>query len=185
MSLHPEINPGNPEARKFELSEVEAWPIKMGFYLQLEHGLMGSFPAIFAGAIGKNAREVVVFDRAVLINKVWPRMTPRNSNICSMTFYVSEELGVAFPVHNAEDMIKHAGPQQIPPVRFATETEIDDLVAVNPNPFEWAPGLIGDDMSEDEFKRTLRAAAESHGIQLNPQPQPNTKEAEAADFQSA
>lgn len=159
------------ELPKFTLAEVQKWPIKMGFYLQLDHGLMGTFPAIFADSAGENTREVVVFDKGILLNKVWPLMTPRKSKLSSQTFYVNKKLGIAFPVDQAENMIEH-NRSQIPPIKFATEAEIDDLIATNSNPFIWAPGLISYDMNEDEFKRTIEAAARYHRVQLDAEPEP-------------
>ncbi len=158
--------------RKFTLAEVEKWPIKMGHCLELEHGLMGNFPAIIKGQMeGKYPRPVLMFEKEPLISKVWPLMSKRESKLSSQTYYVSEELGVAFPVRMAEFMIEGAWPEPIPPVRFLTKEELDRIIAENPNPFEWAPGLIGPDMNADEFIETLRAAAAKHGVNLD-EPEP-------------
>lgn len=133
----------------FELlkGDESSYVTKPGYFAQLEHGLMGFFPAIFAD---DPKRIVVTLDRELLCDVV-KTLTPRRFRISENLFYVIEDQGVAYA--NIDDKERSV------PDRFLTREEFTDLTAKNEKPFEWAPGLIGNDMSPEEFADSLRAVA--------------------------
>ncbi len=141
----------NPEQRTDEngcplnLFEVlkgdpSSYELQVGYFLSLEHGLMGFFPAIFAD----DSKRVVVTLSKPLIEKVWKMLPPRKSRLSHNTFYVVKTHSVAFA--DVDDK-ERSGPD-----RYLTEEEFEQLTSDPENkPFKWAPGLIGNDMSSEEF----------------------------------
>ena len=130
-------------------SKQPGYVLKTGYILQLKHGLMGFFPA----TVGDTKRIVVTTD-AELIEEVWKTLPHRSSEIVSTNFYVNEDLGVGFPVLGSARYDN----EESKPQTLVTRKEFEALTTNDPFAFRWAPGLIGDDMGEDEFVRTLEAA---------------------------
>lgn len=121
-----------------------AYEIKQGYWLQLEHGLMGFFPAIFAD---DRKRLVITLDKELIV-KVWRMLSPRRSKIGENLFYVVKDLGVAYANIDDKEMSE--------PDRYLTQEEFDQLTAdESARPFAWAPGLLGADMSEEDFIRSI------------------------------
>jgi len=167
----------------------------MGYFLELDHGLMGFFPAIITGM----KMMILVFERELIFD-IWQILEPRPSKLAEATFYVSEEHGVAFPTHDTRSHVEN-------PIHFLTRSQFERLFEKYPDTFGWAPGLIGNDMSEIEFLQTIKAAADVAGIKLEDVPenlmkallkesreleeklfgtqQTTTEEIAAADFQHA
>ena len=44
--------------------------------------------------------------------------------------------------------------------------KFDAIIAQDPNPFTWAPGLVGNDMSPADFHETIEEVARQHSIIL-------------------
>ena len=132
------------------LLNQEGFELAIGYSLELTHGLMAYFPAIFAGT----TRIVFVFDLE-LLEAVWGMLSPRRSTVNKTLFYVNHSKGVAFPVsvrEPLEELLKRT------PAPVLTRSEFDQITADGVIPFAWAPGLIGDDMSFAEFQEALQAA---------------------------
>ena len=136
------------------LSEVlpnqEGFELAVGYSLELSHRLMGYFPAIFTGT----KRTVLVFDRE-LLEAVWKLLSPRHSEINQGLFYVNHSEGIAFPLsvqRLLEDLLS------MTPVEVLTWSEFDQVTANGATPFSWAAGLVGNDMTAEEFQETLQAA---------------------------
>ncbi|MDB5260555.1 MAG: hypothetical protein JWN37_786 [Candidatus Nomurabacteria bacterium] len=117
------------------------------YFLELEHGLMGTFPALFKGT-----RNVVLTPDLELITDVWKLMTLRKARVSSMHFFLNHELSIAYPAVNELERSESI------PNQILTREEFNAVLAADPKPFEWAPGLVGDDMSREEFQRTVEAA---------------------------
>jgi hypothetical protein len=148
MSNYDEKIDGVPQnlglLRKGDQSGYE---IRTGFSLELKHGLMGYFPAIY-----RETRFIVVTIDEALIREVWKTLSPRQSKLNSNDFYVNERLGVCYPLPGA-----YREASDCPAMRFLTRQRFDELMRTK-QPFQWAPGLIGDDMSRREFIETIEAA---------------------------
>lgn len=137
----------------FELlkGDESSYEIKPGFFAQLDHHLMGFFPAIFAE---DRKRVVVTLSRELMI-KVLETLPPRKFRIGENLFYVFKDHGVAYA--NIDDK------ESSTPDRYLTEEEFLKLTADGKKPFKWAPGLIGADMNEEEFLDSLKAVAAKVG----------------------
>lgn len=123
--------------------------LKTGYSLQLTHGLMGYFPV----TVGDTERIVVTTD-IKLIEDVWKTLPPRRSEISTCNFYVNEEIGIGFAVRGST----RSDNEQSEPFLLLGRAEFDALIAKDPHPFRWAPGLISNDMGHDEFIRTIELA---------------------------
>ncbi|TSA44353.1 hypothetical protein D4R51_03935 [bacterium] len=130
--------------------DQRGYEIRTGYFLELDHDLDGLFPALFKGT----ERMVITLDPE-LLKEVWETLPPRRSKESSLQFYVSEELSVAFPMHDRGE-----------PIKLLNREKFKELTNTDSHPFEWAPGLVSNDMSRAEFIRTIRATAERHSITL-------------------
>jgi hypothetical protein len=128
--------------------DQSGYKIKTGFSLELEHGLWGYFPAIYR----VTQRIVVAFDED-LIHEVWKTLSPRGSVLNRNDFYVNEDLGVCYPLPR-----EHRVASDCKPMRFLTKQQFDELMKTE-QPFQWAPGLVGNGMTEQEFVQAIEAAA--------------------------
>lgn len=138
------IYPENLKDLKKDKEAFSHYQIKPCYYLELKHGLMGFFPAVI-----NDTRRMIITSDKDLIEKIWERLSPRQSKMDEDLFYIHENGLIGFPA-------KHwNGDQNAKACHLMTEEEFEILI----NPFEWAPGLIGDDMSPEEFMKTIKAAA--------------------------
>jgi hypothetical protein len=150
--------PGVPENLKELLAgDKKGYEIKTVYFVELKHNLWGFFPAIV-----KSDERVVVTTDQDLLQKVWKTLSPRSSKMNSNLYYVNEELGVGFPILGTSDSEQ----KRSTPDKLLTTQEFESMIAADPHPFEWAPGLIGNDMNREEFLRTIQAAAEESGVTL-------------------
>ena len=140
------------ELKKGDTSE---YPIKEFFYLELTHGLMGCFPVI----LYDTDRIVITIDRQ-LLERVWKMLHPRRSEMVVGHGYVSEKHSVVYPITGTT---QYEMERSIPD-RFLNEAEFHELTKGGVNPFNWAPGLLGSDMSEEEFLASIKQAAKHCGI---------------------
>jgi hypothetical protein len=123
----------------------------MMYVLVLDHGLMGTFPAIFKGT----SDPVITADLEVL-KKVWALLKPRKAKIVDQLAYINDGLGVSvrFPSYHGEPFESCVAASILTPAQF------EELVAKDPKPFEWAPGLFGgDDKVTDDFIQLLEGLA--------------------------
>ena len=151
-----------PEGTPENLAELlnvnqQGYELRTGYSLQLKHGLMGYFPALYKGT-----RNIVVTLDHQIMQEVWKTLSPRRSQLDESQFYVNEQTGVCYPMLGTSKYEQ----EESKPIVFLTKDEFQQLIAADPHPFEWAPGLIGNDMSKAEFRQTLEAAAKEHGIAL-------------------
>lgn len=143
-----------PENLKVLLEkDLDGYRLKSGYFLELEHGLWGFFPAVFFGT----GRIIITLDPE-LLQEIWKMLPRRRSKMSSNQFYVNSDLKIGYPMI---DQTEQSKPQEL-----FTREEFEALVKVEKQPFEWAPGLIGNDMTEAEFRRTLEEVARQHGVAL-------------------
>ncbi len=129
--------------------------LRIGYYLELKHTCMGCYPAIIAD----QKRTIVVIEKD-LLKDVATHLTPRRSVISSGIFYVhlTTMEACAISGYDLEEKMKREV------FYVLSRAEYDRLTASGTNPFSWAPGLVGDDMSPAELQETLRIAAEKANV---------------------
>jgi len=125
----------------------EGYQLQKCYYLALEHGLMGFFPAI----VKSDKRMVITTDQSLLTD-IWKLLSPRHSKMRSFTGYVHERKGVVYP-----DKTEQFEQEQATPEALLGRKTFEQLVAKEKESFEWAPGLVGPDMSPKEFLETIKA----------------------------
>lgn len=119
------------------------WSNKPCWALEIKHGLMGFFPAIV-----KETKIMVIVPDKELLFRVWASLKPRNSKVISMECMVNDAGTVAYSMELGSDAEK----TQSRPLKLFSASEVDQLFAKNPSPFEWAPGLIGAGMGKSQFE---------------------------------
>lgn len=118
------------------------------YFLELDHTLWGFFPAIF-----RESNRIVITTDRLLLERVWKTMTSRKSKVGCGSGYIHNDGSVVFPVLGTTPKeVRSSEPQKI-----LSSVEFEELLTQSNNPFEWAPGLVGDDMTREEFIRTLEA----------------------------
>jgi hypothetical protein len=100
------------------------------YFLELSHGLMGFFPAIFA----KDGEMVVCLDKA-LLEKVWDLLPKRRAEVGEALLLVSPKDSFGFDVRNDQK-------EDVEPVHILTQEEFDSLTKEYDLPFKWVSGLI-------------------------------------------
>ncbi len=149
---------GVPLNRAELLKKIPAgFEIKEYYYLQLDHGLMGFFPAVFVGS-----KRVVITTDIELAKEAWGTMTPRKSKLSHNLGHVNEQLGIVYPILGDDQYEK----EESKPLQLLTRTEFEGLLAVSPHPFQWAPGLLSNDMNADEFRELISSVAEKYDVQV-------------------
>lgn len=122
------------------------WKIVPVFFLELQHSLMGFFPACF-----DKEKRIVFTTEKELILEVWKTLSPRRSKLQEVLFYVhkTEPVGYEAEPH-------YLSKEDCKPDQLLTVEEFKKLL---PGDLRWANGLISNDMSPEEFTQTIAAAA--------------------------
>jgi hypothetical protein len=125
------MDPHEPKKLKDLLKQdLKGWQIRYAYLLEINHGLMGCFPALIA----ETGEEVIVLERPFL-ESVWKRLEARPAKVTSLLVVVHPESGVAFNLDSYEG-------EQTGPLRIIPKAEIERLCRLD-NPFRWKPGTIG------------------------------------------
>ncbi|MDO8623735.1 MAG: hypothetical protein Q7R54_00010 [bacterium] len=133
-----------------QLKDKSGYELVVCYSLQLRHGLMGFFPAVFA----EDVKRIVTTPDLLLLKKVWAMLTPRDSKVDITLFYINKQLMVGYAIVGTdEDELKRSKPEKL-----LSQEEFDQLYVAGGVVFRWAPGLIGNDMNADEFRQTIEAA---------------------------
>jgi hypothetical protein len=129
---------------------AEGYEIRKVYFLELEHGLMGFFPAILTS----DAERIIFTIDILLLEKVWKILPPKKAKLQERLGYVNEQLGVVYldaPTPEREDR---------EPSRLLTDKEFSALLDSAEKPFKWASGLLGaDHLKEDTFLQYLSSQA--------------------------
>lgn len=122
--------------------QSEGYKLVKVYYVELKHGLMGCFPAVFI-----NDKKRIVFTTDLkLLEQVWQKLPPRKSKIVQFTGYVNELTGIFY-----EDVDPPLNEDK-EPAKLLTSSELEDLLKSDENPFKWAFGLIGGgQLSQENF----------------------------------
>jgi hypothetical protein len=127
-------------------ADQKGFILAIGYYVELQHHLMGCFPAIES-----KTTEMVITTDLKLLKRVCETLTPRRSKFVTQLLYVNPETGTAYSIlENLEEAT---------PFQILTQARFDELMKGKQPAFKWAPGLVGDDMSLQEFREALETAA--------------------------
>jgi hypothetical protein len=115
--------------------EIESWRVGWIFFLELDHRLMGTFPAILT----EDTDVIIVVAEKPLLRKVWEGVPRRRSRISKVMAVYNLELGIAFDIRNPRN-------ERTQPLRVFSADEVESLAAQS-GAFKWAPGMMS---MEDE-----------------------------------
>lgn len=124
------------------------YELKMLYFLELSHGLLGFFPAVFSS----DGNRIVVTTDLRLLERVWGMLEPRHAKLRKVLAYVNERLNIAY----LETELP-SDRENREPCKLLTAAEFDGLVKTEEWPFRWAFGLIGGTARPDKehFLRSL------------------------------
>lgn len=108
--------------------DLSGWQIGQCHFLELDHGLMGTFPAI-----GQDKEIIVTLDRRAL-ERVWKQLERRPAKVTSLMVVAHPASGVAF---NLENYCKG----DTEPLRIFSAEAIEALCRKK-DAVRWAPGLL-------------------------------------------
>lgn len=109
--------------------DLAGWQICPVFFLKLQHGLMGLFPAQIRGS----RDDIILATSRADLEHVWNLLEPRRATIHRLLVVYNKETGKAYQIDELqyrEDRL---------PLRIRTTEEIRALTAED---VEWAPGLL-------------------------------------------
>ncbi|MDE2188663.1 MAG: hypothetical protein KGJ35_02970 [Patescibacteria group bacterium] len=132
-----------------KLSDLTGWKVVEGYMAELKHGLMGYFPAVTT----KDEQPFVCLDKEVL-KKILGLLSKREFKVEKLLILANEESCQAFCLGTLKynwEMERESETLDI-----ITAKKLEEMNS--PKFFKWAPGLIGDDMSTEEFQVTLEFA---------------------------
>jgi hypothetical protein len=110
----------------------DGWRLRMVYWLELEHGLMGTFSAIFK----ENEEEIFSLDREVM-EKIQAILPARRNRMMSGLFYCNEEMRVGFLIQSGEEFYLRDSKL----IRFVGPEILDDMPGLT-QAIRWAPGLL-------------------------------------------
>ena len=110
--------------------DLAGFRISPVFWLELEHGRMGFFPARTA----RDAEMVVVTERTVL-RIAWEKLPRRRAKIRGKFALIHPEMEIGFIFHN--DI---TGEEES--IRVFSREGLEQLAGEAESPFEWTPGLL-------------------------------------------
>lgn len=132
--------------------DLAGWQLVTAYLLQLKHGLMGFFPAVF----GDNNEPFVCLDPELVL-EIGRLLPARRCEVVTIRVLANPALGIAFDL----SVVARTGRPDADDTHIVvlTRERFAELTA-DPaaRPFEWAPGLIGGQMSHKEFVADLQQA---------------------------
>lgn len=139
--------------------DLSDWKLAMAYQLELQHSLMGFFPAILAD-VPADEELFICLDKDLLIEiaKLLPK---RRFQVTKFKVLANENKGIAFDlkvVSRTESRFEKITDTDLP---ILTSAKFNKIVSEAQNgkcPFKWAPGLISSDMTQEEFEETLKSA---------------------------
>lgn len=109
--------------------DLAGWKIVRCYYLERDHNLMGTFPAI-----DKDNRVIFVLDKG-LLKKVWEKIAKQPAKITTFMVIVHSASGIAFDLTNCY------GDSRDESLYIFSADEVEILCEEKKSIF-WAPGLI-------------------------------------------
>lgn len=116
--------------------DLSGWHITQCYFLELVHGLMGTFPAI-----DENNRVIATLYKPAL-ERVWERLERRPAKVTALTVIAHPVRGIAFNLANDPR-------SETRPLRILSAPAIDALCDKKDG-VHWSPGLLP--MSEEPVR---------------------------------
>jgi hypothetical protein len=129
----------------------DGFKLAIGHYAELKHGCMGFFPVIESAT-----RNMVITTDLELLKRVCSTLMPRRFQFGTQLIYINPKKGIAYSILKTDKLAL----EKATPFQVLTEARFQQL-SKKKKPFMWAPGLVSDDMSHEEFQETLKAALAS------------------------
>jgi hypothetical protein len=120
--------------------------IAAGYFAQLEHSLMGFFPAL----ISEDKKFFVCTDLKVL-EEVLKKLPRRRFIITKIVLLTNDNARIGFCMKTLAERL--AVGEEIESIRIVCSNDVESIAG-----FMWAPGLLSNDMSIAEFRDTLVSA---------------------------
>ena len=145
------------------LLNLDGWRLCEGYYIQLKHGLMGTFPAL----VSKTGKDFVCLSEET-VKKAVSFLSDRPYRADPLLLLVNEKEKIAFMVADVEGKWRYNSDQrgyepedriQYDSASLAILTE-EDLRDMKAHDLKWAAGLVGPGTTTEEFAETLDLAAE-------------------------
>lgn len=151
--------PGGVPENLFDLinGDQTGYSVRIVYALLLDHTLMGEYPAIIRG-LPRGEDLIITTDRELIL-EIWKMLTPRKSKILEMTYLVNDELGIGFP-YSTKKYEQKTSPATALLNRKWFDHFVSEAKKSGSTPFAWAPGLVSNDMSREEFFETIQAASD-------------------------
>ncbi len=105
------------------------------FWLELEHGCMGNFPALIAGS-----REIIFTSDRSTLRVVWGELPRKSAKIRSQFALVHQQSGIAFPLYAV--LTGEVEAEEMTPIHIRSKEDLERMISHTKEPFAWAPGLI-------------------------------------------
>ncbi len=109
--------------------DLAGFQLVKGYFLELEHGLMGFFPAIIA-----SSEKIVVCSDILLLKKVWELLPKRPAKLREVLLLADVEQRFGFDVQSQYR-------EKAEPVHILSTGEFSEL-SQKPDSFKWSPGLL-------------------------------------------
>ena len=114
--------------REVKERQLTGYELKEGYLLILEHGLMGTFPALIA-----EGKELFICTDKKVLEKVWEKIEKRPARVIELQLYANEAEGVGFDVSVGDEA---------EPINILSEERFNALANSREDAFVWASGLI-------------------------------------------
>ena len=133
-------------------SELKNPKLLYVYSLEIDHSLMGYFPAIYMAT----KKPVYCTDLDVL-KKVWNMLPPRTSKISMALFLVNDACTEGFPITFTYGT-SFLDPEQCVKIPLMTDDELELLLKETKSPFVWELGISGARCDDDTFTRLIEKA---------------------------
>ena len=131
-----------------QLDSLDGWQLRTGYWAELKHGLMGTFPALTR----EDKKPFMCLDIKILANILEKHLTHRRFKINSPLVLASVTEDIAFCLNTMVDM--HNLGRVSEPFALVGSDKLMRLKKAD-DPFLWAPGLIGADRISIKEKNVL------------------------------
>ncbi len=105
--------------------------IQQGYFLEIAHRLMGTFPAIYS-----DSKKIILCLEKGILEDVYFHLDPRVYKVSEILLLVDQEKGVGFSLRAGQ---QGDDAEALP---ILTRASYEVLVRENEKPFRWAPGII-------------------------------------------
>lgn len=140
------------------LPDLAGYRLATCYWAKLSHGLMGTFPALIV-----ETGDMFVCAEKQTLEKILSTMSKRKFDIETSLVLLNESEDLAFDIRAL--LSNHDMERDSESIRVVNEGSLWAmgffLQTTHPPIFKWAPGLVGNDMSAEEFAETLRAALQN------------------------